>query len=75
MLKGFYFIFGRDVIAYFKIDCTNVLSLDCKGAAILEIDKLTMKTKNIQKSVRTNLCNNLYKNREWSQNFFFFYVQ
>ena len=47
MLNGFYFILGRDVAAHFEVNCTNVLGLACKGAAILEINKGTMKTENI----------------------------
>ena len=47
MLSGFYFILGRDVAARFEINCTNVLGLACKGAAILELNKPTMKTENI----------------------------
>ena len=42
--NSFSFISGRDVAARFKINCTNVLGLACKGAAILEINKWTMKT-------------------------------
>ena len=33
--------------ARFEINCTNVLSLACKGVAILEINKRMMKTDNI----------------------------
>ena len=40
--------------ACFQINCTNVLSLACKGAAILEINKRMMKTDNIRKLVWTN---------------------
>ena len=47
MLNRFDFILGRDVAACFEINCTNVLSLACKGAAILEINKRTMNTDNI----------------------------
>ena len=50
--------------ACFEINCTNVLSLAYKGAAILEINKRKMKTDNIQKSVRTNYVTNVYKNRD-----------
>ena len=62
--------------ALFKINCTNVLGLDCKSAAILEINKRTMKTDNICKLVRTNYVTNVYKNwdcPESSQIFFFVY--
>ena len=48
--------------ACFDINCTNVLGLACKGAAILEINKRTMKTDNIRKLVRTNCVMNVYKN-------------
>ena len=38
--------------ARFEINCTDVLGLACKGAAILsEINKPVMKTENIRKSV------------------------
>ena len=37
--------------AGFEINCTNVLGLACKGAAILEINKRMMKTNSIQKLV------------------------
>ena len=47
--------------ARFKINCTNVLGLACKGAAILEINKRTMKTDNIRKLVQTNYVTNVYK--------------
>ena len=47
MLNSFYFILGRDVATRFKLNCTNVLGLACKGAAILEINKQMMKTDNI----------------------------
>ena len=33
--------------ARFEINCTYVLGLACKGAAILEINKQMMKTNNI----------------------------
>ena len=33
--------------ARFEINSTNVLHLACKGAAVLEINKQTMKTDNI----------------------------
>ena len=56
--NSFYFILGRDVAACFEINCTNVLGLACKGAAILEINKRTMKTENIRKLVRTNYIMN-----------------
>ena len=46
MFNGIYFILGRDVAAHFEINCTYVLGLACKGAAILEINKRTMKTEN-----------------------------
>ena len=45
----------------FKINCTNVLCLACKGAAILENNKQKMKTDSIRKSVRTNYVMNEYK--------------
>ena len=48
--------------ARFKINCTNVLSFACTGAAILEINKRMIKTDNIQKLVRTNYVTNVYKN-------------
>ena len=57
MLNGFYFILGRDVAAHFEVNCTNVLGLACKGAAILEINKGMMKTENIRKLVWTILYN------------------
>ena len=44
MLISFYFILGQDVAAGFNINCTHVLGLACKGAAILEINKQMMKT-------------------------------
>ena len=48
MLNSCYFILGLDVAARFEINCTNVLILACKGAAILEIiNKQMMKTGNI----------------------------
>ena len=47
MLNSFYFILGRDVAARFEKICPNVLALACKGAAILEINKGTVKTGNI----------------------------
>ena len=47
MLNSFNFILGKNVAARFEINCTNVLGLACKGAAILEINKRTMKTNNI----------------------------
>ena len=50
--------------ACFEKICTNVLGLACKGAAILEINKHTMKTDNIRKLVRTNHVTNIYKNRD-----------
>ena len=62
VLTSFYFILGRDVAARFKINCTNMLGLACKGAAILEINKRTMKTDNIRKLVWTNHVTNIYKN-------------
>ena len=34
--------------ARFKLNCINVFGLACKDAAILEINKQTMKTDNIQ---------------------------
>ena len=48
--------------ACFGTNCTNVLDLACKGAAILEINK--MKTDNIRKLVRTNYVMNVYKKRD-----------
>ena len=54
MLNGFNFILGQDVAVSFKINCTNVLHLACKGQAILKINKQRMKTQNVQKSVQTN---------------------
>ena len=33
--------------AHFEINCTNVLGLACKGAAILEINRRMMKADNI----------------------------
>ena len=42
MLNIYYFIFGRDVAARLEINCTNVLSLACKGAAILKIKRSTI---------------------------------
>ena len=50
--------------ASFKINCTNVLCLACRGAAILEINKQTMKTDNIQKLVWTNYVRKVYKNQD-----------
>ena len=55
VLNSFYFILSRNVAARFEINCTNVaarfqinctnvLGLTCKGAAILEINRRTMKT-------------------------------
>ena len=41
-----------------------MLGLTCKGAAILEINKETMKTDNIRKLVWTNYVTNVYKNRD-----------
>ena len=41
-----------------------MLGLACKGAAILEINELTMNTDNIRKLVRTNCVTNLYKKRD-----------
>ena len=40
-----------------------MLSLACKGAAILEINKQTKKTDNIRKFVWTNYVTNVYKTR------------
>ena len=61
MLNSFYFMLGRDVAARFEINCTNVLGLACKGAAaILEINKRTMKTDNIRKLVWANNITNVY---------------
>ena len=57
VINSFYFILGQDVTARFEINCPNVLGLACKSAAILEINKQTMKTEHIRKSVQTNLCN------------------
>ena len=64
VLNSFYFILGWDVAARFEINCTNVLCLAWKGAAILEINKRTMKTDNIQKLVRTNYVRKVYKNQD-----------
>ena len=47
--------------ARFEIN-TNGLGLACKGTAILEINKQTMKTDNIRKLVWTNYVTNVYKN-------------
>ena len=54
-------ILGRDVTACFEINCANVLGLACKGAAILEINKQTMKTDNIRKLVWANYVTHVYK--------------
>ena len=56
----------KQLLFYFRprCGCTNVLGLDCKGAAILEINKQTMKTNNIRKLVQTNYVTNVYKNRD-----------
>ena len=35
------------------------------GAAILEINKRTMRTDNIRKLIRTNYVTNVYKNRDY----------
>ena len=51
MLNSFYRILGLDVAARFEINCTNVLGLACKGAAILEMNKPTIKTDNIRKLI------------------------
>ena len=64
--------------ARFEINCTYVLGLACKGAAILEINKQMMKTNNIRKLVQKNYVTNLYKN--WGcpmsvTDFFFLRVQ
>ena len=64
MLNSFYCILGRDVAARFEIICTNVLGLACYGAAILEMNKRTMKTDNIRKLVLTNYITNVYKNQD-----------
>ena len=50
--------------ARFRIICTYhyVLGLACKGVAILEINKRTMKTDNIRKLVLTNYEQTYYKN-------------
>ena len=77
MLNSFYFILGRDVAARFEIICTNVLGLACNGAAILEMNKRTMKTENIQKLVLTNYITNVYKNQDCPgsvADFFFHFV-
>ena len=50
--------------ARFEINCTNVLGLACKGAAILEKNKRTMKTDNIRKLMQTDYVTNIYKNRD-----------
>ena len=56
------FIFARDVAACFEINCINVLGLACKGEAILEINKQTMK---ISKNQYINIyITNVYKNRD-----------
>ena len=65
------------MVARFEIHviCTYVLGLACKGAAILEINKRTMKTDSIWKLVLTNYVTNLYKNRDCpgsAADFFFF---
>ena len=52
--------------ACFEINCTNVLGLACKGAAIFEINKRRMKTDNIRKMVQTNYVTNVYKNLDCS---------
>ena len=39
MLNSYFLISGRDLAAHFEINCTNVLGLACKGAAILGINK------------------------------------
>ena len=63
MLNSFYFILGQDVAARFEINCTNVLGLAFKGAAILEKNKRTKKTDNIRKIGMDKLCNKcVYKN-------------
>ena len=49
--------------ARFEIN-TNGLGLACKGTAILEINKRTMKTDNIRKLVWTNYVTNVYKNQD-----------
>ena len=43
----------------FQANCTNVLGLACKSAAILEINKQMMKTDNTRKLVRTNYVTEL----------------
>ena len=45
--------------AHFEINCTNVLGLACKGAAILEKNKRTMKTDNIRKLMWTDYVTNI----------------
>ena len=53
-----------------------MLDLAYKGAAILEINKGTMKMDSIRKLVRTNYVTNLYKNRDCLgsvADFFFFF--
>ena len=59
MLNSFYRILGLDVAACFEINCTNVLGLACKGAAILEMNKPTIKTDNIRKLILTNCVKNI----------------
>ena len=48
----------------FEISFTNVPSLACKGAAILEINKRMIKTDNIRKLVWTNYITNVNKTRD-----------
>ena len=62
--------------AHFEIICIIVLGLACKGAAILEINKRTMKTDNIRKLVQTNYVMYIKTGivRGRSQIFFFFCV-
>ena len=59
MLNSVYHILGLDVAARFEINCTNVLGLACKGAAILEMNKPTIKTDNTRKLIRTNCVKNV----------------
>ena len=57
MLNSFYFILGPDVAPHFEINCTNVLGLAYKAAAILEINKRMMKTDTYPKTGMDKLCN------------------
>ena len=63
---------------HFKINCTDVLGLACKGEAILEINKRMLKTKTVRKSVWANYVKKVYKNWDClelvADLFFFFFV-